>query len=480
MDTIRRHPFQSVLAPLLLVEALSGVLQVYFTPLYPKLADHFRVSIGTMSWSLTAWTLATVVTTPLLSKLGDLHGHRTILRVQTALVATGSILVAAAPNFPVLLVGRVLQGTLAAYLPLMFGLVRTSLPENSTRRAIAYLSSIVLFGALVGTIGVGAITEYLHGPTWALWLPAIGTLAGLAALWTLPPAPTDARPPRTPIDWPGAGLLAGGLASLLLGIGKGPKWGWHATSTTAFITAGVVLLVAWVETERRTNHPLVDLRQFANPAARRIYLVGGLIYFGFLGGQVATAGFLAAKLGLTAFGIALALVPVFGMSFLGAAATARLGQTIGYAWTMALGAAICTVGYTTLVLDHGSTAPFVIAYSVAGLGNGMIEASTRTLIVDAVPRRETSIGTGVFELAITTGAAVGSAVATALLTSHVAADGTPTEHGYTLVWWCATGLCLASTAAAVAVARSRRLAPTDPTSLDTSAPDDDLSGVTQP
>ncbi len=466
----------AVLIPLLIVEMFSGVLQVYFAPLYPRLAQHFHVDISTMSWSLTAWTLTTVVTTPLLSKLGDVHGHRKVLRVEVALVALGSVLIAVAPNFQVLLVGRILQGTFAAYLPLMFGMVRTGFDASATRRAIAYLSSIVLFGALVGSLGTGLITEYVHSPTWALWLPAIGTLAGFATLWVIPAVPFE-RPANTRVDWLGSVLLAAGLACVLLGVSYGPKWGWDSSRILGLLAGGVLLLVIWVLAERRTPQPLVDVRRLFRPTSGPIYLIGACIYFGFLGGQVAISSYLAQGLGLTPFGISLAMVPVFFLAFLAAAATARLGRAISYPLTMALGAAFVALGFGGMALFHGTVAGFVALFSVAGFGNGMIEGSTRTMIVDTLRHEETAIGEGLYELAITTGAAVGSAAATALLTSNLdPRAGDPTEHGYVLVWELAALLCLLAVGAGAGFARYlRRAAPAGADG--TAVPADDPAGA---
>ncbi len=449
--------FGSVLVPLMIVEMFSGVLQVYFTPLYPRLAERFHVGISTMSWSLTAWTLATVVSTPLLAKLGDTFGHRRILRIEVALVTTGCVLIAVAPSFPVLLLGRILQGTFAAYLPLMFGLVRTGFNGSTTRRAIAYLSSVVLFGALVGSVATGLIAEYVNSPTWALWLPALGTLAGFGALWIVPEVPFE-QPAKTTIDWLGAVLLGAGLACILLGVSYGPKWGWSSSGIVGLLAGGVVLLAFWVGTELGTAKPLVDLRHLFRRTAAPVYLIGAAVYFGFLGGQVAISSFLGLPksdngLGLTPFGISLAVAPVFFAAFVAAAMTARIGRRIGYLWTMVSGCGVVAVGFGGMAVYHQSVVGFVALFSVAGFGNGLVEGSTRTLVVDTLRQHETAIGEGLYELVITTGAAVGSAVATALLVGHMSPHlSSPTEYGYELVWRLTALLCLAAVGAGIGFA----------------------------
>ena len=136
-----RRGLGAFLVILALVELSSGATQVYMSPLLPTIALRFHVSVGALSWAVIAFTLSTAVTTPLFAKLGDLYGHRKVLTVEVALVAIGSLLVATAPNFGLILTGRVLQGMYAAYLPLMFGAVRSRYSHEDTRRSISYLTA---------------------------------------------------------------------------------------------------------------------------------------------------------------------------------------------------------------------------------------------------------------------------------------------------------------------------------------------------
>jgi MFS family permease len=50
-----------------------------------------------VSWALIAFTLSEAVFTPLFAKLGDVYGHRRILRILVGCVATGCVRIAAAP-----------------------------------------------------------------------------------------------------------------------------------------------------------------------------------------------------------------------------------------------------------------------------------------------------------------------------------------------------------------------------------------------
>jgi MFS family permease len=446
------RPLPVFLASLVLVELFSGVLQVYFIPVYGTLAAKFNVSIGTLSWALIGFTLATAVSTPVYAKLGDLYGHRKILRIEVAIVAVGSVLIAIAPDFAVLVLGRILQGTFAAYLPLMFGLVRSRYPHPETRRAVSYLTSVLIFGVLVGSVLTGVLVRYTNGPTWALWLPAIGTLAGFAGLLVVRGEPAPQRESGHHVDWPGAILLAAGLALVLLGLSEGSSWGWSSARIVGFLIGGVVLLAVWCMVELRTAHPLADLRFLFRPVFLPVYAIGFCIYFGGIGGQVAASTFMAAPghllgygLSLTPLAISVALVPVYVLTFLAVAFTARLGRVIGFRPIMGIGCTAGFIGFLGLAIWHNGLAPFLVLYAVASLGTGFIESSTRTLVVDGLREGEIAMGEGIYELAITVGAAVGSAVLGAVLSANASkVPGLALQKGYEQAWLIAGIVCLAA------------------------------------
>lgn len=456
-DISERRPLRVFLATLVLVELFSGVLQVYFVPVYSELAAKFGVGVGTLSWALTGFTLATAVSTPVFAKLGDVYGYRRILRVEVGVVAVGSLLIAVAPNFPVLVIGRVLQGMFAAYLPLMFGLVRSRYPHEETRRAVSYLSSVLIFGVLAGSVLTGIIARYGNGPTWALWLPAIGTLGGFGGLLVVRGEPAPGHRDGLRIDWVGAVLLATGLAFSLLAVSEGGSWGWGSGRVVGFLVGGVVILAAWCAAELRTDQPLADLRFMFKPVFLPVYAVGFCIYFGYIGGQVAVSTFMAAPRGqlgyglsLTPLAISMAMIPVFFAMFLAVVFTARIGRAIGFPAVLLLGSIAALVGLGLVTFLHDNRAEFVVLYGIASVGVGFIESSTRTLVVDGLREGEIAIGEGIYELSITVGAAVGSAVLGAVLSANQSKiPGLAMESGYQLVWM--TGAIVALVATVVAV-----------------------------
>lgn len=413
------------------------------------------MDVATLSWALIVFTLAGVLSTPLFAKLGDVYGHLRVLRVEVGLVALGCTLIAVAPNFTVLVIGRFLQGTFPAFLPLMFGLVRSRFETGHTNRAIAYLSSILLFGTLLGAVLTGVLVQAAGGPEWALWLPAFGTIIGFGLLWLCRAGSTAHL--RMRVDWLGALLLGVGLTALLVGIEQGHHWGWISAVVLACLVAGILIIVGWVVVELRAADPVADLRFLFRPRLLPIYIVGITIYFGDVGGQVTLSTYLSLPqdelgygLGLDAFEISVVFIPMRAAAARMAMLTARLGRTFGFRWAMAASAAMAALGALGYPVFHTTATGFVTCAVIFLAGFGLIEGSTRTLVVGNLRHWETSMGQGIYEMCAVIGGAIGAATLGAILGANTAAgSNVPTEHGYMLAWSSVAALALVTTIVAV-------------------------------
>jgi len=113
------------------------------------------------------------------------------------------------------------------------------------------------------------------------WIFCLGLIAiattGLCAIIVVPES--EVKTPAR-VDWVGAVLFVTGLGAALLGVSEGVHWGWGAARVLALIAAGVALLAGWVQWERTTPAPLVDLRLFRRRAIWTINVVGIATSFG--------------------------------------------------------------------------------------------------------------------------------------------------------------------------------------------------------
>ncbi|MEV0319733.1 MFS transporter [Streptomyces sp. NPDC050658] len=455
----------TVVGFLVFVELVSGIIQGMMPTLLPGLGAALHVSAGDLNWVSSAQLLAAAVSVPIFGRLGDLYGHRRLLRVAAVCLALGSILVAWAPSFELLLLGRILQGPLAALLPLEMGLVRDRLSPEGARSAIGMLVGALTFGASAGLVLAGLLSEVITSVHGVLWIPAIATVACVGVVFFLVPESTTRA--RGTVDWAGAGLLSAGLASLLLAISQGPRWGWAAGTTLGLFALAAAILVVWVLVELRVPHPVVDIRLTVKRTLLPVYAASFLLGAALFGSQSAAALFLASPpdevgygFGYETLGIGWMMLPSGLLAFAGSALVPRLARAVGARQVLMLSGLFMAVGYAALVFAHTEIWEFVAANLVLGFGIGLGLSAMPALVLDASPADRTGIATGVYNTSKTLGGSVSGAVFAAILTA-ITFEGTevPTESAYTTVWWCCAGVSVLIAVAATVLGGARSTAP---------------------
>ncbi|MFB6962367.1 MFS transporter [Streptomyces sp. NPDC056309] len=434
---------RGLLATMTVIVVCSGVVQGYLTPLLPKVGHHVGIgSVGQNNLYLLS-QVAFAVMTPLLSRLGDIHGHRRLLRVCVGMVAGGSLLIAVWPTTVTLAVGMALQGAVVGFFPLLAGILRSRAPEHGR------VGMSVLVGALLISIGLGGLVAGALSEGHAvagLWTAVpLGALAVTAAL-VLP----DSTAPRGgDFNFRAATLLTLGLVALVLVLAQGETWGWMSSESLVTAVLAVLLLVVWVLVERRSTHPLVNVRLLRDPRLAVVSAHTFCAAFGTIGFLAANAVFLGTDPDATGYGMGLGSQAIAFVSLamvvagcLGSTATPRLARCIGDRAVLGAVGVIGATGFLSLIAFHGSLSQYLVGALVVGLATGMFESITRTLSAEVVAEAETALAVGLNELSLSLGAAIGAAVIGALFAGHQVADGHIALAGYLWSWGVCAGVAL--------------------------------------
>ncbi|MDX6744061.1 MFS transporter [Actinocorallia sp. A-T 12471] len=447
---------RAVVGILVMFEITSGFLQGGLTPLLPALGEHHGVADSDLNWVLSLQLLAAAVCVPTFGRLGDLYGHRRLLRIALVMLAAGTLLVALAPNLQALLVGRVLQGPLAALLPLEVALVKDRLPEDKARQAIARLVGSLTFGGLLGAVIMGAVHEAVGNVRVALLLPALLAVGCVPISFLRVPESVPRATGRA--DWPGLLLLGFAMIAILSGVSRAEASGWISPGALGPLALGLALLAGWTRVELRSADPLVDLRAMADRRIAPFFAVAFLFGIVFFGVQTPDTTFLAADpetdgygFGLSALSLSLMALPATVLAVAGSAFTARIARGTGYRAALVLSFGLVSGGILFQALLHAELWQLVVAKMFMGFGAGLALGALPTVIVEAADPGRTGVLTALYNNVKTLGGAVAGGVIASVLAT-MALEGTPTEAAYVVVWLlCAA--CAAVAGAAVLFAR---------------------------
>lgn len=264
--------YVAIMAVLILLSENGWLQDLYPINAMPEIGAYFHTS--QVAWIPTIYLLVAALLCPMIGTLADRFGKKRLLVFVLAVAIIGLLASAFAPDFAILLAGRVLQAPVLTLPFLLPSLARDIFPT----RTIPMAASLAVTGS--GVLGVP--TQLLAGPVievlgWrgTFWISAIVAAAVLVLLLLIVPE-SGVRQRGGRIDVIGTLLLGGGVALILVGVSFGPSWGWESPLVLAGFTAGIVLLAAWIIQAGHVRHPVVDLRDLASAPVLLTMLLGGI------------------------------------------------------------------------------------------------------------------------------------------------------------------------------------------------------------
>ncbi|WP_036319375.1 MFS transporter [Microbispora sp. ATCC PTA-5024] len=464
-STVVPSPSRASTRPTFLVlSAATGafsMLQSLVGPALPTIQHDLHTTQSAVTWVLTAWLLAASVATPLIGRIGDMIGKERTLLVSLGAVALGCLVAALAPNLPVLIAARVLQGLGGAIFPASFGIVRDEFPAQRVPSAIGGLSALIAAGGGLGVVLAGPVVDGL-GWRWLFLLPmAVVTVAAVLARRYVPRSPV-----RTPgrVNWGAAVLLSAWLVALLIPLSEAPAWGWTSWRVLALLAVAAVLLVAWVAVELRSRSPLIDMRMMRIPAVWTTNLVA--LLFG--AGMFSVVAFLPQFMQIpasTGYGLGagvteagLLMAPMLVTMAAGGSLSGPISSVAGPKAQLVAGSAFSLLACAAFAVYHERLWQLGVAGAVLGIGLGLAYAAMTTLVVGSVPAHQTGAAGGMNANIRTIGGSIGAAVVSSVITGSSAPDGLPYESGFTHAFLLLTAVSAVTLALALLVPSARRSA----------------------
>ncbi len=398
-------------------------------PALPTLRDAFGVNEREVAWTFTAFVLANLAGLPVMAALSDRIGRRAVYLADIAIFALGTLVVALAPSFGVLLAGRVVQGIGASGIfPVASAVIGDVYPPERRGRAVGLLGSVFGVAFLVGP-AVGGIVLSLASWRWlfALSLPLALLVFGLSAR-TLPRQERRAEAP--PFDALGTVTLVALLVALVVGLAEldaaAPFAGLLRPESGGVLGLAAALAGMLVVVERRAAAPLIR----PGLVARRPVQVACALAVG--AGMVEATFVLLSAYTVAAYGVEASrasylLLPLVGGVALGSPVSGRFLDRVGPRPVVTAAAVLVTLGLTGVAAAPG-LGLHVAATVVLGLGlSGILGSSLSYILLSEAGAGERTVAQGLSTVFLSIGQLAGAAALTAL-----AASASTAEDGYRL------------------------------------------------
>lgn len=458
-SSTKRTPHQVTFLVLALGVAAFALLQSLVIPALPTMGEALSATQSDVTWVLTAYLLSASIFTPIMGRLGDISGKKRVFVIALVALALGSLLAALAPSLWVMIVGRVIQGVGGGVLPLAFGIIRDEFPGEKVGGAVGLIAALSAIGAGFGIVLAGPIVS-AFSYHWLFWFPMMMVvIAALAAVFFVPES-AERSPGR--INWGAAALMSGWLVALLIAVSQAPVQGWVSVPVLGLLALAVVIGVVWVIVEKRSTNPLIDMRMMSIRSVWTTNLVAFLFgvamyaMLGFLPTFLQTPSSIGYGFGATVTLSGVMLLPNALMMFLVGLVAGRLAQRFGSRLVLVSGTVVSLAGLLMLALAHTEVWEIIVATTMTGIGFGLAFASMSNIIVNAVPREQTGVASGMNANIRTIGGSLGAAVMASIVTSGGTSRGFPEESGYTAGFLVLAGAMLLAGVAGMFIPRITR------------------------
>jgi EmrB/QacA subfamily drug resistance transporter len=391
--------------------------------LLPRLELEFHASLSTVSWVAVSYLLAMASFLPIFGRLADMVGRKLLYTGGFLLFVLGSALCGLAPNLPVLIAFRIVQGIGAALLSSnSVAIVVAAAGPAQRGRALGIQSAAQAVGLSAGPAIGGLVLDALDW-RWVFWINVPVGLAGTVLGWFVLP-PTKDLPNDSRFDWKGAVLIAPALTAFVAVLNEGYAWGATSPLLLGCVLLSVILLMLFIRCEQRADAPLIDLTLFRQ-SAFSAGNIAGLLSYAALFGLFFLMPFIFVRAyqdSTLAAGLRLSIVPV--MLGVVAPVGGALYDRLGPRPLTVTGMLICVAALMLLfaVLDGtpGSLPLAMLALALFGIGQGLFISPNNSAVMGAAPASLTGEAGGLLNVMRSCGISIGVAAASSLLAWRLA------------------------------------------------------------
>lgn len=239
---------------------------------FPTMMKEFKVSLDTIQWTTTGYLLTIAIIMICSSYLNDRFTAKQLFTVACVGFMLGSIISAIAPDFPILLLGRLISALGAGLsTPLMFNLVTEIMPRSKWGVYMGIAGLVVAMAPTLGPAFGGVITFYLNW-RWIFGLVTIFALiVFIAGIFVIGKYHEQMK---SSFDFLSFVTLAAAFITLTLGVNQISN---GLANPLLWILLVITIILFWlfVKISQKSSKKLLDLAVFKQKA----FVFGALAYF---------------------------------------------------------------------------------------------------------------------------------------------------------------------------------------------------------
>ncbi len=420
----QRHAREAALAAVCAILFLTFLDNTIVSVALANIQTSLSVSVPGLQWIVNGYMLAFAALMLTGGTLGDLFGRKKVMLGGVAIFCAGAVMAAVAPGSGILIAGRIVMGVGAAGSePGTLSVLRHIYPEREERAvALGVWAAVSGLALALGPVLGGVLVEGAGGWRTIFWFSlGLGALCFAAAAVTL----TESSDPEgRQLDVPGLATGASAILAATFAVIEGENQGYGTWWIVLLFALAAVLVVAFVEIERRAPDPVLKIEFLRDPTFTSANVVAFATNLAVFSVFFFTALYLQLISNFSGFQIALVFTSLAVAMIVAGPIAGRWTARVGPKVPMVVGCALAGVGL--LLVDQQLTATTSVAdltwpLAIAGLGFGIALVTMTQAVLTRVRPEESGMAASTVntsrELGGVFGVAVLGAVVNAQLTS---------------------------------------------------------------
>jgi EmrB/QacA subfamily drug resistance transporter len=432
----------------------------------PSIQTDLEISRDTLQWIVTAYSLAFGGFLLLGGRAADLLGRRRVFMVGMTIFTAGSLACALSESGGALIAFRALQGFGGAIVsPATLAIISAAFRHGGAERnkAFGIWGAVAGSGAAAGVLLGGILVDQL---SWE-WIFLVNVPVGISIIalapWLISEGRVEGAERR--VDPLAAVLVTAGLVSFVYAMSEAPDAGWLSGQTILFTALAIVLVVAFLAKEFRTDAPLVPLFIFRLRPVTVANTVGALLGGALFGGFFLLTLYMQQVLGYSALEAGFAFLATAGTTIPAAAVAQALVTRIGVKPVMTTGLlllAFAYLWYTQLPSDGAFWTNLFLPYFASGFGLAFVFIPLSLAALTVVEDRIAGISSGLLNTSQQLGGALGVAIMATISTTHSEtllnegrSEPEALTSGFNWAFWVPAGFMIAGAIITLAILRNR-------------------------
>ena len=422
-EGLQGRALATVFVALMLGMFLAALDQTIVSTALPTIVGELG-GLDHLSWVVTAYLLASTVSTPLYGKLGDMMGRKPVFVAAIVIFLVGSMLSGLSQSMIQLIAFRALQGLGAGGLIVgAQAILADIIPPRRRGRYMGLMGAVFAVSSVAGPLLGGFFVDNLSW-RWVFYVNMpIGALALAIVVFGL-----HLRVPHTRhrVDYLGAGLLAGGVGALILmTTWGGNQYAWGSPEIVGLAVAGVALLAAFVWQEGRASEPIIPLSLFRSGTFRLASGMGFTVGMAMFGAIIYLPLFLQLVYGASPTSSGLRMIPLMAGLLVAAIASGRAITRFGrYKVYPVVGTAVLVLGMYLLSRLTVESEPWVasVYMAIVGIGLGLVMQVLVLIVQNDARPQEMGVVTSTATFFRSVGGSFGVALFGAIFASRLTSE----------------------------------------------------------